>query len=308
MRNIFYAAFVAFCVVIIYVGFMKPKPRMKQDVKAEAPSAPAQTESPIRELPAQPPSSGPEPRSTSENDPMPLDAAALTRNTIYFAIFTYNSTLLENLMKRLESIRERILTDTDLISFGFSDRMSVYIYKDKEEYKKKTKRPEWSSGFAFKDALYIYEQENPDIILAHEMTHLLLRRFTGAESIHKIPLWVNEGLATYEESLYYPQGTGPSKEIRENLKNGRHIPAQEFFSMKPSGEKDKDRVSLWYWQARSCVNFLIEKKGRRKFYNFLNFLKEGKSVEQALSEATWSELKTLSELEAAWLSDFKSTP
>ena len=69
----------------------------------------------------------------------------------------------------------------------------------------------------------------------------------------------------------------------------------EFLGFVPLSEKaDNDqKVSLWYAQSESMVQFMIERGGRIGFSQFLPALKDGKSFDEAIRSAyigVWGDL------------------
>ena len=62
---------------------------------------------------------------------------------------------------------------------------------------------------------------------------------------------------------------------------------------------DKDYVNLFYLESLSLVNFIMKKSGKYRFSNFLDSLKKGYSVNDALAKV-FSQFRNLDELEAGW--------
>jgi hypothetical protein len=74
------------------------------------------------------------------------------------------------------------------------------------------------------------------------------------------------------------------------------------------GHASGGTAHLFYTQSVTLVHFLLAAYGPRRFIEFCSNLRDGYSVERALSFATSSSIASLSALENAWraflLSDF----
>jgi hypothetical protein len=69
----------------------------------------------------------------------------------------------------------------------------------------------------------------------------------------------------------------------------------DFVAFVPLSDKtdDNQKVALWYAQAESMTQFMIERGGRIGFSQFLSALKDGKSFDDAIGSAfigAWSDL------------------
>jgi len=127
-------------------------------------------------------------------------------------------------------------------------------------------------------------------LLPHEMSHLILGDFIGREHI---PLWLNEGFAQWEHNRN-PSKTTP-------------LPARAFalkalMDMDVREDRDVTRVALFYAQSANIVGFLINTRGGGRFGTLCHGLRDGKTIEAALSAAYPDDLTTVDALEQKWLS------
>ncbi len=84
----------------------------------------------------------------------------------------------------------------------WENRAKIYIYKDAQGYHKATGLPAWSGGYAKVEEkvikTYPWQEGFFDVVLPHEMTHIIFREFLGFDNLN-IPAWLDEGVAGYKE-------------------------------------------------------------------------------------------------------------
>ena len=160
-------------------------------------------------------------------------------------------------------------------------RAKIYIYPDKESYVKATHQPEWSGGVAAYDlkTIWSFPRESGffDSLLPHELGHIIFREVIGSKPV---PLWLEEGVASYLETA---KRFGAEKIILKALEDGTFIPFTELNQIGPVALRSRSDVLLFYSESVNIVNFLIDKFGPRSFSEFCRRLKEGKSFDDALS-------------------------
>lgn len=214
--------------------------------------------------------------------------------TPHFTIYSFNAPLLRELTRRMEKIYDTIIADTNLYNFNPFETFTIYIYKDAQMYKDNTKRAEWSGGFVYNRVIYTFAGKHLDYVLPHETTHLIFNDFMDGKA-GKISLWVNEGLAMYAENkLSILKKSQFDKLKRMNMND---FLALDLFSA------EVEKVAIWYSQAESLIRFMLEKRAKIKFYNFLTRLRETENIDEALFWGYQSEFKNMSDLENAWLKE-----
>ncbi len=175
-------------------------------------------------------------------------------------------------------------------------RAKIYIYSNAEEYHRFTSQPLWSSGLAdYKDKIiYTYPQAAGffDTLLVHEIGHLVFREFVGFKP--HIPLCLDEGVACYMEKA---KREGAERIVLEAINSNKFIPLNELVKMSCLPCLSSEKVSLFYTQSVCLVKFLIHKYGRDNFSNFCRALRDGASVDKALSKVY--PFRDLNELETA---------
>lgn len=190
----------------------------------------------------------------------------------------------------------------------FEDRVRIKMYRSKGHFMKKTGQPIWSVGGVKKDrgslsthTIMSYKQEEGfiDSVLPHEIGHLVLHDYIGKGNI---PVWFDEGLAQTFESGKIEMA---EEYLREYLKNNTHIPMTEFHTYRVQMEVNPLKVSLFYIQSVSMVNFLMKQYGASNFKRLNNYLRDGEEFESALRKAYLGSIDTLEELEKKWLSSME---
>jgi hypothetical protein len=142
---------------------------------------------------------------------------------------------------------------------------------------------EWTGGVAFIDFGIIAISISPSQIewgkgaLLHELTHLVVHQATFSP-YGQLPLWLDEGLATYSEGEL-------DSDLRSSL--NRAISEGTLISVRTlcspfSAYTDKARLS--YAESYSLVKYLLDSYGQDKMLDLLTVLKQGSTYDEALSE------------------------
>lgn len=195
----------------------------------------------------------------------------------------------------------------DQVPWLWEKRCQIYLYPHRQAYVQATRAPLWSAGFvryqqrtiySFLGAASFLEQTLP-----HELAHLLFREFVGFEN-RLVPRWLDEGVAQYAEVGRRAEAWG---RMQTWLAQDLYIPLDQLNRLR-LGHASGGTAHLFYTQSATLVHFLLAAYGPRRFLEFCSNLRDGYSVERALSFATSGRLTSLSALEDAWraflLSDF----
>jgi len=133
------------------------------------------------------------------------------------------------------------------------------------------------------------EQEIP-----HELTHLLVYRLAGPEGYRYIPAWLNEGLATANETRPDPNLDSLLERARGE---GRLIPIRDLcfpFSTDPA------EALLSYAESGSLVRYIRQQYGDSGIRSLLLAYADGADCEAGVQRALHI---TLDQLERAWRAD-----
>jgi hypothetical protein len=226
-----------------------------------------------------------------------------TQKSTHFIIYYKNAPedFIRQLIEKSEDYYNKIADDLGFRRFDFwlwDKRAKIYIYDDAEEYQAATGQPAWSSGAALPKAKiiqsYPYAQGFLDVVLPHEMGHIIFREFVGFNN-YAIPLWLEEGVACYQEKLKYLKA---NELIRNALDSGEFITLEALANFNPQSARDNKVVELFYAEAFSIVDFLIKEFGKDKFVIFCQKLRDKMSLEKAIA-ATYP-TRSIQELDQAW--------
>ena len=205
----------------------------------------------------------------------------------------------------------------------WENRVKIYIYPDRNSYSKASNMPGWSEGMADyvhrQIICYAWHEGFLDGLLPHEMTHLIFRDFVGFKS--EVPVWLDEGVAQWEEPLKREH----VKELSQYLLNNgtllcvedmvrldiRRVQGDSIVRIHSVLDKDGKRqllsfrsvdlVRTYYIEAVSLVGFLVKRYGTDSFTEFCRQLRDGKSFNEALSSAYSQNITGADDLEKKWL-------
>jgi len=182
----------------------------------------------------------------------------------------------------------------------WDERANIYIFADKDTYLKETKQPEWSGGCALyqQKKLWTYPHATGffDSILPHELGHIIFREFVGFGN--NIPLWFEEGVASYQEKS---KRYAAKIMVKEFMSKSRLFTMEELSSIKsPQDIVTNDVADLFYAEAVSIVYFLINKFDQYRFAALCRNLKEGVEFDEAIDKAYFS-IENSQDLYKQWI-------
>lgn len=209
----------------------------------------------------------------------------------------------QEVLTQAERYYQGIATDLGYSRFDnfwqWENRAKIYLYRNHEEFLKATGKQPWIHGTAFYDKRtilsYKWEHNFLETLLPHELCHLIFRDFVGFKG--EVPLWLDEGVAQWEET----GNRGRTLDVvRALVAKKEAIPLRELTQIDSRSEKDPVLTTKLYAQAASLVGFLIEKYGPPKFLLFCQQLRDGKSLDDALSFVYTDVIDSLDDLEKKW--------
>ena len=162
--------------------------------------------------------------------------------------------------------------------------IKIYIYASAEDLRGAMVFPmEWTGGVAFTEFGIIAIGISPSRLdwgkraLVHELTHLVVHQAIFSP-YGKLPTWLDEGLAMYNEGGLDPYlGSYLQKAISEDkLLSVRSLCSP--FSAEPK------KAYLSYAQSYSLVEYLLSDYGQDKMLNLLTLFKQGSTYDEALAE------------------------
>jgi hypothetical protein len=241
-----------------------------------------------------------EDRSVALPDP-PVPPGFEKSVTRHFNVYAEQYPASDRFLELLENLHGNLMLDLAPFSPWASDqKVSVFLFKNQDTYRRVTGRPPWSGGASSvpKRKVFLYESEELPGILAHELTHIYFDGFflDGAND----PLWLSEGMATL---VQVERGLAAPNWLRENLhalEGGSGLPLETFMGVKTTSGWEDEKVRLWYAQAFSVVRYLIRTQYRSSFYKFASYLRDGRPVPEALYRAYGAPYTRVRALEIAW--------
>lgn len=208
---------------------------------------------------------------------------------------------IEQLIDKSEYYYDKIADDLGFRRYDFwlwDNRAKVYIHDDAQTYQAATNQPGWSSGCAIMKEKVIhtfpYAKGFFDTTLPHEMGHIIFREFVGFDN-PSIPLWLDEGVASYQENLIYSTA---DKLIREAVATDKFVNLESLSRIEPQLIKDDASASLFYAEAISIIDYLVKEFGKDNFILFCQNLRDKADLERAISHAY--PFRNIQELDRAW--------
>jgi len=216
----------------------------------------------------------------------------------------------DGIMRAAERYYERIAKNLGyqrLENFWlFDDRCRIYIYPSREKFhQNQPQAPEWSGGYADYERHRIISFADSEHFLTtalpHEIAHLILRDYLGAEA--DLPMWLDEGVALSQEERR--RGKLESL-VWSSFQERSFIPISKLTKMRVRLSRHHSKVQLYYAQSALLVDFLIRNSKSGEFVKFCRGLRDGFTVDQALKRAYSGRLKSVVQLEKSFLRDLAS--
>jgi len=224
----------------------------------------------------------------------------------HFILYSKNASpgYINETIEKAEGFYETI---TDRLGFTRFDnfwtwdkRVKIYLFKDMDEYQKKSKQPSWSSAgvniYKREIVTYINMSDFFESALPHELGHIIFREFVGYEK--KLPLFLDEGVASYLED----NERGDKLIVAKALAAAK---ANVFMDLKKLSEAKKGDIGIpavFYSESASVIDFLIDVYGKEKFVLFckeLRQMEQGRNWFTALKDVYY--FQDLSQMNDAWM-------
>lgn len=187
----------------------------------------------------------------------------------------------------------------------WDNRMKIYIYPDHKSYVELGGQPEWTGGAAdyTNKRIISYRWKNDkqflEALLPHELGHMMFRDFIGFES--DVPLWLDEGVAQWQEQ---EKRKTAKESARQILKQGKLLHLKKLTRIgtaKLGWKMEKKSIDEFYAQAVSLIDFLITTYGKDSFTRFCRYLRDGKSMDEALRFSYPPPIRDMKGLEKKWV-------
>jgi len=222
----------------------------------------------------------------------------------HFIVYFKNApeSFIQKVIDNAENYYNEIADNLGFRRYNFwlwDNRARIYIYDDAQDYCANTGQPSWSGGCAnIKDKIihtFPFAKGFFETVLPHEMGHIIFREFVGFDN-NAIPLWLDEGVASYQQDL---RNSTADKIVKDAIKKGEFIGLDSLSNINPHTITDTNKVNLFYAESVSMVDFLIKKFGQDSFIYFCQQLRDKKDFSKALASAY--PFKDIQELNESWL-------
>lgn len=161
--------------------------------------------------------------------------------------------------------------------------IDLYIYSDSEDMRDAILyEPAWTGGMAFPEQNIViigiasHEVDWGKRTEVHELTHVLVGHLTFS-CLGDVPTWLNEGLAVYSEGELEDDS---QEQLQTAIRDDTLISVR---SLSGGFSEIADKADLSYSQSYSIVKFLIEEYGRDKMTTLLLALRDGTTIDDALT-------------------------
>ena len=198
-----------------------------------------------------------------------------------------------------EQYYNSISDDLGFRRFNFwlwDNRANIYIYDNAAGYQAGLAMPSWSAGASWPQGKAIYSYSNAqgflNTVLPHEMGHIIFRELVGVNN-YAIPLWLEEGVASYQMKTKYSE---VNRVLKEAIKAGIFMPLDQLSAVDIRTSTDNKKVELFYSEAYSAVDYMIQRFGRDRFVTFCQDLRDNKDLDRAIAAVySFNGLKDLSQ-------------
>ena len=206
--------------------------------------------------------------------------------------------------KVFEIAQEALQRQRQLFGVDLDIPVRLIIYNNLNEFNAwHSLALDWIGGEAFPElgiTTQIVTTSTPDnywlqVVVPHEISHLYLYQ-AAYNPRAPVPVWLNEGIAQYNEFLEDPEAQAlVAKAVRENKLIPLTLLDDGF------GKHDEERIALGYAESLSAVTYLVETYGEKGLARLLAAYKAGLPTNKAFPEALGVDMGTFQQDWAAWL-------
>jgi hypothetical protein len=175
--------------------------------------------------------------------------------------------------------------------------IKIYVYASADDlHGALISSEEWSGGVAFTDFGIIAIGIAPSQLdwgrgaLVHELTHLVVRQATFSP-YGELPVWLDEGLAMYNECAVDPS---LASSLEATISGGELISVRTLCS---PFSAYSDKAYLSYAESYSLVKYLLDNYGQEKMLDLLSALKQGNTYDEASTQVYGFDIDGL---DASW--------
>ncbi|MFH1398143.1 MAG: peptidase MA family metallohydrolase [Candidatus Omnitrophota bacterium] len=208
---------------------------------------------------------------------------------------------IQKVIDKSESFYNNIAESLGYNRYNFwlwDNRAKIYIHDNLNGYRSATGQPGWSAGISNPEQKIInsfpYAQGFFEHLLPHEIGHIIFREFIGLYN-NAVPVWLDEGVASYQESL---TDSRMKLIVNNAFSQNKLIALKQLFGMNPYLMRDTNTIGLFYAQSASLIEYLVKEFSRDRFVIFCQDLRDKKDFQKAMSSNY--PFSNIQELEEGW--------
>jgi hypothetical protein len=188
----------------------------------------------------------------------------------------------QSMLERANQSLTRLTLETGL---QIEEPVRMVVYPDAASIQSATPNlPEWTGGVAFPEfntilaAIPPHQLEWGNLVIPHEIAHLVLAARVFNCHGASLPIWFIEGFSKFAEE---PLNEGQRSALLQGLENGELPALQDLDDRFPY---EAGPASQAYLVSLAAVNFLLEAGGSQSFARLLDRSQAGEPFDQALLE------------------------
>jgi hypothetical protein len=206
---------------------------------------------------------------------------SLTEGKVNIYWYNGNEAFARELMSAAQQALERLAEDTGA---SLEEPAELYIYASAADLQGAMVYPqEWTGGVAFTRYSIMAIGIAPSDIewgkttIAHELTHLVIHQMT-LNPYNDLPIWLDEGLAMYNEG---PPDPAFTNFLIQAIAKNSLISVQSLSSPFSAYAAE---AYLSYAESYSLLEYLITTYGQGRMLELLNVFRQGSSYDGALEK------------------------
>ena len=207
---------------------------------------------------------------------------SISEGPITLSWYSGNDSFANSLMEAAQQGLTRIENNTGAVPEG---KVHIYIYASAQDLQgAHLFAPQWEGGVNFTGynviaiGVHTSQLEWGRRAVAHELTHWIVNQITFNSYGAGLPVWLEEGLATYGEgelSFDYQYA------LDSAIKNNKLISVRSLSS--PFSALSEEAY-ISYGESNSIVTFLIENYGKDNMKKLLDVFQKGSGYDEALQQ------------------------
>jgi hypothetical protein len=168
-------------------------------------------------------------------------------------------------------------------------QLQIFIYGNRQDFVNAMDpgMRDWTGGRAFSEYGITLIHIEPNALnfglraVPHELAHLVLHQKLGDLGVSALPHWMNEGLATYYETVPPTMDEDYARALKPAVQNDKLLPMRTIMGNFPTAS---DQAILAYAQSYSMTDFIVRKYSRAKYAALLDGFKNPRYFDDIFRE------------------------